>query len=260
MNIKIKKSKNITQNLDTNFKHLLNKFSIIKRKGYIESINNYNNGSGMTLEHYIGSTSGDFCIPDFEGIEIKAVRHYSDCSISLFSSSPDGKYITPNQWIAQNYGYPDKNFSNMKIINGTISGDKLYKIGLFYYFKLRVDYASLKIILEIYDYQKNLINNDIYWDFDSLEEKLYRKLQNLATVEFLKKYFNGKNYYKYQDIRMYKLKSFNTFLNLINDGIVSISFKVGIHKSGKYSGKYSDHGTTFKIDKINIEKLFTRIY
>ena len=37
----------------------------IRKKGYIKSVTTAKNGCGLTLEHLLNSTGGDFCIPDF---------------------------------------------------------------------------------------------------------------------------------------------------------------------------------------------------
>lgn len=253
-------SNNSIANLDQSFKELLNKFEEIKNKGYVKSINKYKNGSGFTLEHHLGSTSGDFCIPDFDDIEIKAIRKYNEASIGLFSSAPDGKYISATQWITQNYGYPIKDFPEAKALSGDITGNKKSKIGLFYFFQLKVDYENKKIILYVYDKNYKFINNDIYWDFDSLEDKLNRKLSKLAVIEAQRRQLDGDYYYYYDNIKLYKLKSFDVFLNLIELGIVSLGMKTGVYKSGKKLGKFHDHGCTFRIQKNNLERLFNRVY
>lgn len=247
-------------NLDKSFIELLDKFEKIKSMGYVKSINKLKNGSGFTLEHYLGSTSGDFCIPDFEDIEIKSIRKYKEAEIGLFSSAPDGKYASATQWLSQNYGYPIKGFSGQRGLSGNITGNKENKIGLFYYFKLKVDYSMQKIILEIYNKDHKLINNDVYWDFDSIEDKLNRKLSKLAVVESNKKKNGEDYYYHYDNIKLYKSKSFDVFLNLIELGIISLGMKTGVYKSGKYIGKFHDHGCTFRIQKNNLERLFDRVY
>ena len=246
--------------MNENFENLLTRFNEIKKQGYIKSVTNSKNGCGITLEHLLKSTGGDFCIPDFEGIELKAIRNYDFADFDLFNASPDGKYVFPSQWIANKYGYPDKDYKDINVFKGDIFGNHFNKIGLFNHFKLKVDNENKKIILEIYNYHKILINNDIYWDFDSLKSKLERKLLNLAIINVDKLYSNREYYYFYKNLKMYTLKSFETFIDLINSGIIFVTFKTSAAKSGKYIGKFQDHGTAFRISKNNIEKLFTRIY
>lgn len=246
--------------MSNNFEILLKKFNNIKKQGYIKSITTSKNGCGITLEHLLNASGGDFCIPDFEGIELKAIRDYKYADFDLFNASPDGKYVFPTQFIAEKYGYPDKDYKDIKVFKGDIFGNRLNKIGLFNHFKLKVDKENKKIILEIYNYNKILINSDIYWDFDTIQSKLERKLKNLAIITVDKLYSNKEYYYFYKNIKMYTLKSFETFINLIDEGIIFITFKTGVAKSGKYTGKFQDHGTAFRISKHNIEKLFNVIY
>lgn len=246
--------------MDKNFVNLLENFKRIHKQGFIKSVTSSKNGAGITLEYLLNSTGGDFCIPDFQGIELKALRNYKFADFDLFNSSPDGKYVYPSQWLAENYGYPDKDFKNIKVLKGDIYSNHLNKIGLFNQFQLKIDKVNKKIILQIYNYKNVLINEDIYWDFDTLKEKLELKLKKLAIITTEKLYSNREYYYFYKSIKMYKLKSFEEFINLIEQGIIFVTFKTGVSKSGKYKGKFQDHGTAFRISQCNIEKLFTKIY
>lgn len=244
--------------MDT-FELLKSKFKIIKSKGYIQSVNNYNNGAGLTLEHELDSTGGDFNIPDFLDIEIKSVFKYRHAEIDLFNSAPDGKIFPAGPWLSKNYGYPDKDYKNINVFKGYVYGNKLNYIGYKYQFKINVNYLLKRIELYIFE-NKNIINKDIYWDFDSLKEKLYRKDKKIAVFTFIKKNENGKKFYKYDTLYMYNIKNFKRFLELIEEGYIFINFKIGVHKSGKYKGKFADHGTSFRIDLNNMHKLFYKYY
>ena len=238
-------------------KELLIKFYALKKKGYVKAVNNNKNASGITLEYYLGSTSGDICIPDFKNIEIKCINVYSKSKINMFSSSPDGCYILPIQYLSNYYGFPDNDFKNIKIFRGII-GVKLVKIGN-YYFSITVNNKSKKIYLNIFDRYKNFINNDIYWDFDSIEEKLIRKMSNLAIIKSYKLEKNGNYYFFYSSINLYKLKSFNTFLNLLEKNLIKIQINAGVYKSGYKKGKFHDHGTSFVISQNQLTTLFYKI-
>ena len=52
---------------------------------------------------------------------------------------------------------------------------------------------------------------------------------------------------------------FTLFLKLIDDGKISITFRIGVFKSGKRKGQIHDHGTEFGIDEINLQLLFDEI-
>lgn len=246
--------------MDSDFKTLLDKFYEIHNLGYVKSINNYKNGAGFTLEYYLGEYGADFPIPDYRGIELKAIRSYSYASFDLFNSGPDGKYVYPTQWLSSKYGYPDNDYKNIKIFKGDVKGNCLGKIGLFYKFSLHVDYSKKRITLVVYDWNNVLVNNEIYWDFDTLKEKLERKLSKLALIDVDRVHSSGCYYFYYEKIRFYKLKSFDIFLRLIEEGKVYLTFKTGVYKSGGKKGKFHDHGTAFKIAKPDLELLFDRIY
>ena len=241
-----------------NIQELKEKFSNIKNRGYIKSINNYKNGSGITLEHCLESTGGDICIPDFKGIEIKSISFYQKANLNLFSSTPDGKFILPTQWLSENYGYPDRDYKNINVLKVKVD-TTLSKIGTGYYFSLVINRKKRKVELHIYDRNKKFINNYIYWDFDSIEEKLVRKLSILAIFKNRKKEYDGYKYYSYVDMKLYRLKGFDVFLYLLEKNVIKISFNTGVYKSGYKKGKFHDHGTSFVIEINDVEKLFVEI-
>lgn len=244
--------------MDT-FNILKEKYVKIHSKGYIKSVNNYKNGAGLTLENELESTGGDFNVPDFMDIEIKTVYKYRKSDIELFNSAPDGKYFPAALWLAENYGYPDKDYKSINVFKGNVYCHIKNNIGYRYKFRLNVNKEKNRIELEIY---KNniMINNEIYWDFDTLKDKLERKDNKVSVFTFTRKIINNHYYYKYEAIYMYKLKNFETFISLVEKGFIFVIFKVGIHKSGSYKGKISDHGTAFKIYFGNMHKLFYKIH
>ena len=242
------------------FEELIKKFQKINSMGYVESAVKSKNGAGITLEKLLDSSGSDFCFPDYKGIELKAIRDFSDASFDLFNSTPDSNQVFSTQWLAEKFGYPDKDFKDKNVFKGDIFGNKMNKIGLFNYYKLKVDHENRKIVLEIYDYKKVLINSDVYWDFEDVKKKLELKLTKLALVTTNKIYSKGNYYYLYKNIKCYTLKSFDVFLKLIENGVVYVTFKTGIFKSGIHIGNFHDHGTSFKISKKNLELLFNKVY
>lgn len=92
-----------------------------------------------------------------------------------------------------------------------------------------------------------------------LKEKLYRKLKLLCYVEVDKKLSNRDLYVKYKNYIYYKLKDFDTFINLLNNGIIKVSFCIGVFKNGNRCGQIHDHGTKFNINKDKLNLLFDKI-
>ena len=246
-------------NIDNDFKQLAQVFENIKSKGFVKSVTEFKNGAGITLESLLncGST---FCFPDYNGIEIKAVKNYYDSEFDLFNLTPDSNHVFSTQWLSNRFGYPDKVYKNIRVFKGNVYANKLNKIGLFYSYRLRIDYNIERIILDIYNYKQEVINSNVYWDFKYIKEKLELKLNKLAIITFDKIYTKGSYYYYYKHLKMYKLKSFERFLELIENGTIFVVFKTGVNKNGRLAGVFQDHGTSFKISKANLENLFDKVY
>ena len=63
--------------------------------------------------------------------------------------------------------------------------------------KLSINYNKQKIFLEIYDLHFKLIDNDYYWDFDTIRKRLSNKIKYLAYITAKRKYENRKVYFFY---------------------------------------------------------------
>lgn len=245
--------------MNEEIKQLSIKFNKIKKMGWIKTIRNGNCGVGATLEKLLCIEENSLEIPDFDGIEIKARRMYSKSYITMFSSTPTGPYYHEIARIKELYGYPHNKYKNYNILNTSVYGNQITKVGLYNYFKLFVSRDKKKMFLEVYDFSKKLIENKTYWDFDILSEKLYRKMKVFALVEAQCKKIEGIEYFKYTSMTLYTLKNFDNFISLIEDGIIRISFKINIFTTEERFGQIYDHGTGFEISKENLEKLYNRI-
>lgn len=59
-------------------------------------------------------------------------------------------------------------------------------------------------------------------------------------------------------MKIYKLKSFDTFLDLINQGKIRIDIQLGVFRSGSKIGQEHDHGISFGIRECDLLKLYDR--
>ena len=57
-------------------------------------------------------------------------------------------------------------------------------------------------------------------------------------------------------MNIYKLKNFNTFINLLDDGTIKLIIKIDIHLGKNNYGKPYNHGCGFAIEEKNLIKLF----
>lgn len=229
----------------------------IETNKWIESTSKGKGNAGITLEKTVGKMTDNFELPDYKGIEIKTKYSKKEKFITLFCATPDS-YLFEIKRIQKKYGYPDINFPNYNVFNASISANKKIKIKN-YYFKLHIDEINKKIILNVYNKKQELIDNLTSWSFELIKEKLDRKLKYLCYIHADRKYELNKIYYKYNNIKFYKLISFNNLLVSIKNGNTKITFRIGVYKKGKKIGQLYDHGTTFSINEEKITELFEEI-
>jgi len=129
-----------------------------------------------------------------------------------------------------------------------------------YHFIINVDWKNEKVVLNIHDkYSGALIDNNSSWSFGMLKEKLYRKLTYLCLVKAERKYEFPNVYYKYVDYRFYVLKNFEEFIKAIDKGIIKVTFKINVFKTGHKKGQIHDHGTSFDINEADLEKIYYKV-
>lgn len=234
------------------------KFLSICKKGWIESMRSGTTGIGYTFEKLIGKEEDQFPIPDFGTIEIKTRFRNSKYDMTLFNATPDGDYLFPMKRIYEKYGVPDIKNPNYRVFYATI-GAITRSVRMKYFFKLKVD--RKKQVIKIYEVDRynNEIDTEISWSFNFLKEKLENKIKYLAVVK-ADTYFNiEKQYFHYYEITFYVLKSFDTFLNLIERGIIKTTFMLGYYKTGAKKGQMNNHGCAFDISESDLEKLYIKV-
>ena len=241
---------------DDNIKKIQKEFKKIKEMEYVKTVRNGWTGVGATFEKLLGKEEESFEIPDYYGIEIKTKRAYSKSYITLFNSVPTGSSFHETKRLRDNYGYPNKNDKNLKELYAEIYVNQKTKIGLWYYFELTIDKNKQRLILLVYNYKKELIDNTTYWDLDILKEKLKRKLQILALVKAWTNRINGIEYFKYYKMNIFLLKDFSSFIDSLEKGKIKISFKIGSHTDEKKYGQVKEHGVGFSIKEEDLFDIF----
>ncbi len=239
---------------------LLNeKFEQIKKKGWIKSLRNGTTGIGYTFETLLNKNEDRSQNPDYYGIEIKTMKYFSKRKLHLFNLTPDGDYSNPIKRIVEQFGYPDKDFPEYNVFNISINSIEYKKVGD-KNLKLYVDRNKEKIELLELCANGNISKLYISWSFNSLKKLLELKLNTLAIVKACYKKINFDDYFLYNKIDFYKLKNFYEFISLIENGIITITFKIGIRKNSENLGEIHDRGTDFSILNENIELLFDKIH
>lgn len=245
--------------MQKNITNLQKEFERIRKKGYIKGICNNLSAIGRTFESELNLPENTFSIPDYYGIEIKTRRAYSKSYITLFTAVPDGENLFEIERLKETYGYPCKKNRNYKVLYIEAFGNKLNFAGIKYQYKIDVSRSERKVYLTIFNRYNDLIERKIYWSFDYLKEKLTTKLQFLAIVNAWTNKIENWNYFKYYKLDIYKLKDFNKFIDLIEDGTIKLTIKIDIHLDEKHYGKTYDHGCGFTIEEHNLSKLYNII-
>lgn len=235
---------------------LQQKFNEIKKKGWVKNVGHGTGSMGRTFEYLIGREENSLEIPDFGEVEIKTQKVFTRGYINLFNMAPAGKYYHEIERLKNLYGYPDKSCSEYKVLNNHVFCTCRTNIGINYQFMLKVDRNDRRIYLCVFDKLGIPIEKEVYWDFDIIKEKLYRKLKTLAFIKGDRKFIDGEEYYRYFDMKIYTLKDFSTFISLIEKGYIRINFKINVFKSGKRKGQIHDHGTSFDIKECDLLKLY----
>lgn len=244
--------------MNRNFKNLKNKFKNIADKGWIRSVSKGHGTVGLTFEHELGKKVDTTYNPDYKNIEIKCSTRYSRHPISLFSLALDGPSDKEIIRLNENYGSFDKDFPNKKTLIKTSRVGNLAKLKSDYYLSFKI-YED-KLFILIYDKNKKLIDKCSFVFLENIKKHLLIKLNNFAYIKASKKNIDEIEHFRYYEIYLYKLKNFETFINLLKNGEVDITLISRISKSGPSAGIYHNKNLVFQIKKKYIEKLFDFIH
>ena len=242
--------------MKNNIEELKKYFTTIKNNNQ-NSLREGNTGIGYTFETLINKKEDNLPLPDFNGIEIKTKLGYSKSPLTLFSLTPKKENDRAIKYIIETFGYLNKD--NYKTFKTDIYVDKNKIISNKYIFKLKIDKKTNLLKLLISDINLNLINDSIYWDLDDIKNRLETKFKYLAyIIGYPYKKYN-RTYYKYNNLKIYKLKSFNNFIELFEKQKIYITINIEYFKKGKRIGEIHDRGTAFRLSTENIEDLFVLI-
>lgn len=246
------------QNINETIDELTKKFNEIKNAGYVESTASGRGNIGLTLENLLGKENDNFQIADYEGIELKVKHGFSNTYICLFSIVPTGSGFFETKRIRSKFGYPDNDYPNVKILYRSALAKYKNKLDSGYKVSQEVNRSDKRIYLCFYNSDDRIIDKETYWSFEDIEKMIERKLKYLAFIKAWPKRAGGKIYYKYVSMNIYKIKGFDTFLNLINQGKIRVNIQLGVYKSGPKIGQEHDHGISFGIKECDLFRLYDK--
>ena len=244
--------------LNDDFRTLIDKFNIISSKGWIKAINKSLGAIGLTFEHELNKEPDTDFFPDYNSVEIKCLGRYSRYPIALFACSFDGPGENEISRLAQSYGYYDSTFTDKKILYTPLRFGEYSIVKDSYAFRLQ--FEDDKIFLCVYDCDYHLIEKKAYVSINTLYVHFMIKLQNLALVRASKKMIDDIKYFRYYRISLYKLISFDKFIDLLKNDIITVNLVCRLSKCGYKVGRYSNQSLVFHIKPCDLTKLYNLIY
>ena len=245
--------------MEESIKKLKSEFLRIKSLKYIQSNEQEYGNIGDIFEAKLGKNKDNFFLADYNGIEIKTMREESTSKLHLFNAGPDGDYLFPIKRILNILGYPDRINKEYKVLNIDVNAKKFKYIGYYKKVKLHINKKERKIELLAANDRNISLEVNTSWSFDLIEERINKKIKYLALIKAKTKVINGKEYFYYKDISFYKMKDFSNFIKLIEKGIIIVTFKIGVYRSGDKKGQIHDRGTGFSIEVKNIRLLYDKL-
>ena len=242
--------------MDNDMYELSMEIQKIKNMGYVKGVYPTGNCAGITFERLLGKDSDELPFADYNGIELKTKKGYSRSRVTLFSANPDGRYVYALQNLYEKYG---RNINGEKRFLLEINSLKKHFFNN-HFFQISVDKEEKEIILNVYDINYNLIDNDTRWSFDLIKERLDLKLNKLALVKCCTKSKNRQQYYWYYKVTFYRTIIFDKFIEAIEKGKINIKFTIGVFKTGPRVGQIHNHGTGFSIDEQDLKFIYKDIF
>lgn len=238
---------------------LYDQYLKINKMGWIKTKRNGPGGIGYTFETLLNKEEDTFPLADYNGIEIKTMRKNSRRVLHLFNLTPDGDYLFPIKRVLDIMGYPSRHDKNYKVFMMNVNAREYTMLGYSKRAKLYVNREERKIDLIAETSKGNDLNVNISWSFDSIKERLDWKLKYLMFVFADSKFIGDSEYFKYSEACFYNFRDFDTFLLMIEIGVITITFNIDFFRSGRRMGQVYDHGTCFSIPYGYIGFLYKRL-
>lgn len=239
---------------------LIKKFKEIASKNWIKGVNKTTNSVGLTFEKMLNKEEDSLFFPDYNGIEIKCSQRYSRYPISLFSMAFDGQSFYETNRFLEKYGKIDLKYQNKKLLQGEIKVNEYSLINGKYFFKLDIDIKNQRLYISVYDINYHLIEKETYIELKKIKDRLEIKLHNMALILASKKDIDNHPHFRYYQINLYKLKSYQTFIELLKKDIIKVKIDLRVSRSGSKEGVQRNKGLIFQLPKENIDMLFDNIF
>ena len=163
--------------------------------------------------------------------------------LTLATKSPEPAGV--NKILFEKYKYKDdEGYYNL---HTTIYGSRVNPQGF------RIEFQKRKLILQ------NRDNINAYWPVSIFKDVLASKSNNVLLVFANTKGERKTLKEKFHFCEAYLLSNLdiNKFKKAIESDKLKIDMRIGAYRSGRFKGKYHDHGTGFRISKKDFLSLFS---
>lgn len=239
--------------LETNF---LKTSYHISTLGWCRSLRSGSTGVGYTYESLCGIQENNSRNADICGeIELKTFREPAKGKLSLFTLSPKNEPLVMTK-LHQHCSVVDKR--GFKTLYSTVKGHRFNNFKKSFRFKISVDRDVGCLRLLITDVSGSPVNINASYTFEEIEQAT-SKLRKLALVGAKVKRDNDGESFSYGQATIYRFKGVDTFLDLIESGVIAVDLRLGVYKTGSKAGQTHDHGTAFRIPLKKVGELFEKI-
>lgn len=231
---------------------LIDKLKAIVNKGWVESVRPTKaaaaKDAGETLEALLGISPNNLVSADYKGeIEIKT-KISKSTSNTLFCSVPEWgiSEVKSSTEMILKYGYQSRRYQDFIDLYVTVN-NKPNNQGLFL-----VTDDEISQVIQNHD-SKSIITNTCRWQYKALKEILHKKHPKTVWIVAEKKQFDGRTYFKYNEIELTQDPIFSQFLLLIQQGEITFDWRGRVDNEGK---NYKDKGHAFRIKPRSKSLLF----
>ncbi len=242
----------------------------IRKRGWIPNARPGNvGGVGNTLEDLLGIEENNLPIPNAAEWELKSQRANTSSLVTLFHTEPSPRALkfVPQVFLLK-YGwphelagkrYPKNEMSFRQTIHGKLRSDRGFKVVIDRKAeKVLISFDSKSVDKKHTHWLKSVkkrarlgeLEPQPYWGFKDLFHKAGTKLPNCFFVEAEVKKEGGKEFFRYDKIRILEEFTFDRFLLALEEAVVLVDFDARTRHN---------HGTKFRLRRNGLPNLYNRI-
>ena len=214
----------------------------IKAMGFVKTHRVHDTGIGKTLEDLLGISENNIKLPDIGDIELKAKRIDSGSMLTIATKSP--LPVGVNRVLFDNYKYLDD--SGHYCLHSTVYGSRFNNQGL------KITLKDDNLVL---DNPQNIV---AYWSTSMFDDTLKSKSDKILLVfaETKGERITVNEQFHYTEAYLLSNLNRDKFLSAIVNDKLKVDIRIGVFRSGTMQGQYHDHGTGFRINKVDFLQLF----